>query len=125
MNLPPDFRELLEEFAREGVEHAVIGGYAFSFHAEPRVTKDLDLLVEGSPANLERAARALAKYGAPANVVEAIRHLRESEIAYIGQPPLRVDLMRTVVEFQQRQCCRTPCGRTGTASRSASSPSST
>jgi hypothetical protein len=28
MNLPPDFRELLEEFAREGVEHVVIGGYA-------------------------------------------------------------------------------------------------
>jgi len=28
MKLPNDFRELLEEFAREGVEHVVIGGYA-------------------------------------------------------------------------------------------------
>ena len=36
MKLPPDFRELLEEFAREGVEHVVIGGYAFAFHVEPR-----------------------------------------------------------------------------------------
>ena len=26
MKLPPDFRDLLEEFAREGVEHVVIGG---------------------------------------------------------------------------------------------------
>ena len=25
MNLPSDFKELLEEFAREGVEHVVIG----------------------------------------------------------------------------------------------------
>jgi hypothetical protein len=25
MKLPKDFRELLEEFAREGVEHAIIG----------------------------------------------------------------------------------------------------
>jgi hypothetical protein len=48
MNLPPDFKELLEEFAREGVEHVVIGGYAFAFHVEPRATKDLDLLIEGS-----------------------------------------------------------------------------
>src|SRR6185369_15843802 len=28
MKLPSDFRELLEEFVREGVEHVVIGGYA-------------------------------------------------------------------------------------------------
>ncbi|MDP9000510.1 MAG: hypothetical protein M3O46_10410 [Myxococcota bacterium] len=59
MNLPRDFRDLLEEFAHEGVEHVVIGGYAVAFHAGPRATKG------GSPENLERAARALARYGAP------------------------------------------------------------
>ncbi len=96
MNLPSDFKELLEEFAREGVEHVVIGGYAFAFHAQPRATKDLDLLLVGDPENLERAARALARYGAPANVVEATRTLSESEIVYLGKPPLRIDLLRTV-----------------------------
>jgi hypothetical protein len=54
MNLPPDFKELLEEFAREGVEHVVIGGYAFAFHVEPRATIDLILLIEGSEENRER-----------------------------------------------------------------------
>jgi hypothetical protein len=33
MKLPPDFRDLLEEFAREDVEYVVIGGYAYGFHA--------------------------------------------------------------------------------------------
>jgi hypothetical protein len=47
MKLPSDFKELLEEFAREGVEHVMIGGYAFAYHAEPRATKDLDVLLEG------------------------------------------------------------------------------
>jgi len=89
MNLPHDFRELLEEFDREGVEAVVIGGYAFAFHAQPRATKDLDLLLEGSAANLERAARALARYGAPASVVIATRGLGETEVAYLGQPPLQ------------------------------------
>jgi hypothetical protein len=56
MSLPLDFKDLLEEFAREGVEHVVIGGYAFAFHVEPRATKDLDLLLGGDPANLECAA---------------------------------------------------------------------
>ncbi len=96
MNLPRDFREMLEEFVREGVEHVVVGGYAFAFHAEPRATKDLDILVDGHPENLERAARALDRYGAPPNVVEAIRHLRDDEIAYLGRPPLRIDLLRTI-----------------------------
>jgi predicted nucleotidyltransferase len=96
MRLPQDFRDLLEEFARDGVSHVVIGGYAFAFHAEPRATKDLDLLLEGSDDNLARAARALARYGAPANVVEATRKLADSEIVYLGRPPLRVDLLRSL-----------------------------
>ena len=96
MKLPPDFRELLEEFARERVEHVVIGGYAFAFHVEPRATKDLDVLLEGSSENLERAARALARYGAPANVVEATRRMSESQVVYLGRPPLRIDLLRSI-----------------------------
>ena len=96
MKLPSDFRELLEEFAREGVEHVVIGGYAFAYHVEPRATKDLDVFLEGSEENRERAARALARYGAPQNVVEATRNLAESEIVYLGRPPLRIDLLRAI-----------------------------
>lgn len=96
MNLPRDFKDLLEEFAHEGVEHVVIGGYAVAFHAGPRATKDIDLLLGGSPENLERAARALARYGAPPNVVEATRTLAESEVVYLGRPPLRIDLLRAL-----------------------------
>ncbi len=96
MKLPPDFRDLLEEFAREGVEHGVIGGYAYGFHAQPRATKDLHLLLEGGDANLERAACALTRCGAPANVVAAVQKLEPDEVAYVGQPPLRVDFLRTI-----------------------------
>jgi hypothetical protein len=35
MKLPSDFRDLLEEFVREGVEHVVIVGTR-SLHVEPR-----------------------------------------------------------------------------------------
>jgi predicted nucleotidyltransferase len=96
MKLPDDFRELLEEFAREKVEHVVIGGYAFAYHVEPRATKDLDVLLEGSAENRARAADALARYGAPSNVVDAARNLGENEVAYLGRPPLRIDLLRTI-----------------------------
>src|SRR5688500_6929773 len=45
--LPPDFVDLLTEFAASEVRYLVIGGYAVGFHDRPRATKDLDLLVGG------------------------------------------------------------------------------
>ena len=39
MDLPVDFKELLEEFARAGVEVVVVGGYAVAFHGRPRAKK--------------------------------------------------------------------------------------
>lgn len=96
MKLPSDFRDLLVEFASEGVEYVLVGGYAVGYHARPRATKDLDVLLFGTPSNLERAARALARYGAAEDTVSAVRTLEPTEIAYMGQPPLRVDFLRSV-----------------------------
>jgi predicted nucleotidyltransferase len=94
MDLHPDFKDLLAEFARFGVEYALLGGYAVGYHAKPRATKDLDLLVSGLADNLGRVAAALASFGAPAQVVESVRTLAENEIAHFGVPPVRVDLLR-------------------------------
>jgi hypothetical protein len=54
VELPPDFKELLEEFARDGVELVLVGGYAVAFHGRPRATKDVDLVLDGSAENLMR-----------------------------------------------------------------------
>ncbi|MBX3207706.1 MAG: nucleotidyltransferase [Labilithrix sp.] len=96
MDLPPDFRDLLEELARDAVEFLLVGGYAVAFHGRPRATKDIDILLGGEPANLERAARAIARFGAPPLVVRSIIAMQESEIVFLGQPPLRVDFLRAI-----------------------------
>ncbi len=96
MDLPIDFRDLLEEFARDEVEFVLVGGWAVAFHGRPRTTKDIDLVLEGSPENLARASRALARFGAPPNVVAAAAAMKEDEVVYLGQPPLRIDLLRSI-----------------------------
>jgi predicted nucleotidyltransferase len=96
VDLAPDFRDLLEELARSNVELVIVGGYAVAFHGRPRATKDIDLVLGGSDENLGRAADALARFGAPRSVVEGIRGLAPSEVVFVGQPPLRVDFMRTI-----------------------------
>ena len=46
MDLPPDFRDLLEAFARKSVEAVLVGGYAVAFHAPAR-DEDIDLVLAG------------------------------------------------------------------------------
>jgi predicted nucleotidyltransferase len=94
MDLHPDFRDLLAEFARCGVRFALVGGYAVGIHAKPRSTKDLDLLVSSQEDNLSRVAAALSAFGAPAAVVDAARNLGATEVVYLGAPPVRVDILR-------------------------------
>jgi predicted nucleotidyltransferase len=94
VDLHPDFRDLLAELVRCEVDFAILGGYAVGHHAKPRATKDLDLLVSGASANLEHLAEALGAFGAPAHVVAAARAMSESDIVFLGVPPVRVDLLR-------------------------------
>jgi hypothetical protein len=96
MDLHPDFRDLLAEFARAEVRFALLGGYAVAYYGRPRATKDLDLLVSGEDDNPDRVGQALDAFGAPPSVVAAARAQSDSEIVYLGAPPVRIDILRTV-----------------------------
>jgi hypothetical protein len=99
--LLPDFRDLLSALAASNAEYLVIGGWAVGFHAEPRFTKDLDLLIGRDDANLQRVVRALTAFGAPPAVLDQLRQLGPDEFLFLGAPPARVDILRAVpgVEF--------------------------
>ena len=53
---------LLKTLGEAGVQFVVIGGVAMYAHGSTRLTRDLDICYERSPANLERLARALSDY---------------------------------------------------------------
>jgi hypothetical protein len=55
---------LLAAFNAHSVKYVVVGGYAVFVHAQPRATKDLDVLIESSPANALATYKALADFGA-------------------------------------------------------------
>ena len=61
----PDFSELLSVFNGHKVKYLVVGGYAVGFHAQPRATKDLDLLIRPDAENAKAVYAALATFGAP------------------------------------------------------------
>ena len=61
----PDFKELLKSFNAHGVKYLIVGGYAVSFHAQPRATKDLDIFIKADAENAKTVYAALHHFGAP------------------------------------------------------------
>jgi hypothetical protein len=59
-----DFADFLESLNREGVDYVIIGGIAVLSHIPYRTTRDLDVLIEPTIENAERARRAVATWGA-------------------------------------------------------------
>jgi len=58
----PDYEEFIDALKAHGVRYPVVGAHAVAFHARPRATKDLDLLVDPSPENAERVLAALREF---------------------------------------------------------------
>lgn len=91
-----DFAELLRLFNKHRVRYCIVGAFAVGFHAVPRYTKDLDLLVEPTEANGEKICRALKEFGfgnlqiTPADFVQAGRFIQ------LGYEPVRVDLITSL-----------------------------
>lgn len=96
MALHSDFRDLLAAFASEGVRYLIVGGYAVAYHSRPRSTKDLDVWVADDASNVDRVTVALARFGAPAHLVQAFREGGPDDIVFLGVPPVRIDLLRRV-----------------------------
>jgi len=55
-----DVEGLLEALDAARVRFVVIGGFAVGAHGYPRATKDLDIVPDPDPDNLERLAAVLA-----------------------------------------------------------------
>jgi len=48
-----DYKDLLSACNAHGVKYLIVGGYAVSFHAQPRATKDIDLFNQGGRSQRE------------------------------------------------------------------------
>jgi hypothetical protein len=63
MKAEKDFEELFALFNKHRVRYCIVGSYAVAFHARPRYTKDIDILIEASPKNSRSVVRALNEFG--------------------------------------------------------------
>lgn len=99
----PEFKELLSIFNAHNVKYLIVGGYAVGFHAQPRATKDLDILVKPDPTNAKTLYEALGEFGAPLEGLTVADFAKPGEFFRIGREPVMVDLLPEIagVEFDR------------------------
>jgi hypothetical protein len=98
-----DFKELLSVFNAHGVKYLIVGGYAVSFHAQPRVTKDIDLLVGPDAENAEAIYTALTKFGAPLEGLRSKDFMERGTFFRMGREPVAIDILPEIpgVDFDR------------------------
>ena len=57
------YEDVLRALAGAGCRFLIVGGVAVNLHGVPRMTADLDLLIDLEPVNVERTVSALLSLG--------------------------------------------------------------
>lgn len=92
----PDFKELLSVLNEHRVKYLVVGAYAVSIHAQPRATKDLDILIKADAKNARKAFTALAQFGAPLQGLTAADFAQPGPFFRMGRAPVGVDILTEI-----------------------------
>jgi hypothetical protein len=92
----PDFKELLCALNAHGVKYLIVGAYAVSIHAQPRATKDLDILVKPDAGNGKAIFAALKEFGAPLQDMTPADFAGSGSFFRMGREPVAVDILSEI-----------------------------
>lgn len=96
MKISEDFKEFFELLNRNNVNYLLIGGYAYSIHAEPRYTKDVDIFYERKNENAGKLLRTIKEFGFGSLDLTVEDFMKAERIIQLGVPPLRIDLLNDI-----------------------------
>ncbi|MEO8549905.1 MAG: hypothetical protein ABI678_08020 [Kofleriaceae bacterium] len=103
IELSRDWTEFLSALISHRVRFVIVGGHAVAGHGEPRLTEDLDVFVERSPANARRIRETLVSFGF-GDVAPTLAELaRPHKVFMLGRKPWRIDILTSIdgVSFEQ------------------------
>src|SRR5512136_2622555 len=92
-----DYEEFIAALNAHGVRYLVIGAHAVAFHARPRATKDLDILIAPTRANAQKTLDALRDFFGGADLHYTIEDVMDPDcILQLGVAPVRIDLLSAI-----------------------------
>ena len=88
-----DYEEFIAALNDREVRYLVIGAHAVAFHAAPRATKDLDLLLDSTKANAQRVLAALRDFFGSDLGYTVSDLIDPTGFIQLGVAPVRIDLL--------------------------------
>ena len=103
IELNRDWTEFLSALISRRVRFVIVGGHAVAGHGEPRLTEDLDVFVERSPANARKIRQALVDFGFGHVAPTEAELARAHKVFMLGRKPWRIDILTSIdgVSFEQ------------------------
>ena len=102
MRVEKDFIDFLKLLGAKKAKYLIVGGFAYSYHAEPRYTKDIDILVEATEENGTKIVAAISEFWGMKPEVEPADFLRRDMIVQLGFEPVRIDLITSCAGIEFR-----------------------
>ena len=96
MRLSNDLREFLESLNFRGVDDVVVGAHSLAFHARPRYTGDLDILVRATHENAVKIVDLLNQFGFADTGFKESDFTKSEQLIQLGRPPNRIDLLTSI-----------------------------
>lgn len=84
-------KDVFKSFQTHDVRYVVIGGIAAVLYGVPRVTFDMDILIEATPENTQRLLEALLEAGMGAACLTTVDEILSNEIT-IFKDRVRIDV---------------------------------
>jgi hypothetical protein len=82
------------------VRYCVIGAFALAFHARPRYTKDMDVLIEPTTGNAKRLLVALDEFGFGSLNLDVNDFTTQGNIIQLGYEPVRIDIITSIKDLK-------------------------
>jgi hypothetical protein len=113
---PTEWSEFIGLLSSHRARFLIVGAHALAVIGRVRATKDLDLLVDPTPANAKRVCAALGDFGFTALADQWEEFATPERMATLGREPLRIDLMTTISGVSFSEAWRGRVRITGAAS---------
>ena len=95
-----DYEKFIGALNAHGVRYLVVGAHAVAFHARPRATKDLDILIEATTANARKVLAAMREFFGGADLGYTVEDLTAPDwIIQLGVAPVRIDVIAEIAGF--------------------------
>jgi predicted nucleotidyltransferase len=96
MRLSDDLREFLGLLNSRGIDYVIVGAPSLAFHARPRYTGDLDILVRATAENSAKLVDLLNHFGFADAGFKDSDFTVPGQLIQLGRAPNRIDLLTSI-----------------------------